>query len=196
MTTDPATTETTSTAHGTPDPLRRRPTGRHRKPRSRRTVLTVGGFALAAGALSLLRLVPESVTSGGGAAEAEPRIGTTAATSTVDTVAAVPSTRAASRSAGAVMGGVGARPSAPTTAHPSSPVPRHSDPATGIPEAPATSTATSQAPAPPEPTTSATLPPTPSPTTTTRAPDPAASTPGLCLPVIGLCVNDPSASDD
>ncbi|MDR3082949.1 MAG: hypothetical protein LBV60_18845 [Streptomyces sp.] len=196
MTTDTSTAEATSATHDAPGPLRRRPSGRHRKPRPRRMALTVGGFALAAGALSLLRLVPESATGGSGTAQAEPRIGATTAVASgsADTVAAVPSARAASRSATAVMGGVS--PSAPATARPSSSAPRHTDPATGIPEAPSTPMTPSETSAPPEPTTSAAPQPTPSPTTTTQAPDPATSTPGLCLPFIGLCLDDLTPSDD
>ncbi|MFI1480864.1 hypothetical protein [Streptomyces sp. NPDC020747] len=41
-----------------PEPVLTRPRGRHRKPRPRRVLLAVGGLALAAGALSLLRMAP------------------------------------------------------------------------------------------------------------------------------------------
>ncbi|MEU0853198.1 hypothetical protein ABZ387_35485 [Streptomyces flaveolus] len=69
------TTTDTPTA---PRPRLPRIRGRHRRPRPRKAVLAAGGLALAAGALSLVRLVPEP---GGGAldgygAEAAPRVET------------------------------------------------------------------------------------------------------------------------
>ncbi|OIJ91269.1 hypothetical protein BIV24_16400 [Streptomyces colonosanans] len=156
--------------------------------------LAVGGLTLAAGALSLVRLTSGSVTDGGGGtAEAQPRIGSSDVVgSTADSVAATPSPRTASRRASAAMGGVSATPSARTTAHPSSSAPRAADPATGIPEAPSTPTA-SETPEPSAPPTSAAPLPTPSPTTTPEDSDPDTSAPGLCVPVIGLCVNDLSS---
>jgi len=42
-----------------PEPVLARPRGRHRKPRPRRILFAVGGLALAAGALSLLRMAPQ-----------------------------------------------------------------------------------------------------------------------------------------
>ncbi|MEV2236059.1 hypothetical protein AB0H69_46955 [Streptomyces phaeochromogenes] len=42
-----------------PEPVLTRPRGRHRKPRPRRILFAVGGLALAAGALSLLRMAPQ-----------------------------------------------------------------------------------------------------------------------------------------
>ncbi|NGO49097.1 hypothetical protein [Streptomyces ureilyticus] len=49
------------------DPCRtERPRGRHRKPRPRRMLMAVGGLALAAGALSLMRLAPEPPGGTGG----------------------------------------------------------------------------------------------------------------------------------
>jgi len=201
MTTDTATAEATTTEHDASVPFRRRPAGRHRKPRPRRMALAVGGFALVAGALSLLRLASGSVTDGGGGtAEAQPRVGSTdIAGSVADSVAATPSPRAASRSASAAMGGVRTGPRARTTAHRSTSVPRAVDPATGIPEAPSTPTAS----ATPEPSTSPTSEaptptPTPSPTATATPEDPRPDTrdPGLCVPVIGLCVNGLSSPED
>ncbi|MFF9452703.1 hypothetical protein [Streptomyces flaveolus] len=69
------TTTDTPTA---PRPRLPRIRGRHRRPRPRKAVLAAGGLALAAGALSLVRLVPEP---GGGAldgyrAEAAPHVET------------------------------------------------------------------------------------------------------------------------
>jgi hypothetical protein len=188
MTTDTVTDETTTTAHGGSGPLWGRPAGRHRKPRPRRAVLAVGGLALAAGALSLVRLAPESVTGGGGTAEAEPRIDVT---DTAATVGSVPSSGAVGPSAAAARGGAGTVPVATDTAspstRPSSPVPHVTDPATGIPEAPSTPRAFHT----PEPgaTAPATPAPTPSPSATTHTPAPAPGSPDLCVPLVGLCVN-------
>ena len=198
MTTDTATDETTTTVLGGSGPLWCRPAGRHRKPRSRRAALAVGGFALAAGALSLVRLAPESVTGGGGTAEAEPRINVT---DTAATVGDPLSWDAAGPSAAAATGGAGAGPVATDTAGPSalpstppsSPVPRVTDPATGIPEAPSAPTALRT----PEPR--ATAPdapaPAPSPSATTHTPAPAPDSRGLCVPLVGLCVNGPAARE-
>ena len=202
MTTDTTAAETATAAHSTPGPFWVRPVGRHRKPRPRRVVLAVGGFALAAGALSLVRLAPESVTGGGGTAEAEPRIDTSvAATTTEATGRAVPSTGSKRPATGserpstaAPMAGASAPPTATAadgpTAHPSSSLssaPRLADPATGIPEASSPPTA-SRTPEPPATTPAAARPAT-SPTATTHTPQPTANPPGLCVPIVGLCVN-------
>ncbi|MEU6364592.1 hypothetical protein ABZ876_02330 [Streptomyces sp. NPDC046931] len=192
MTTDTATGETTTTAHGATGPLWFRPAGRHRKPRPRRVALAVGGFALAAGALSLVRLAPETVTGGGGTAEAAPRIDATDTAATVGTAGAVPSGSADRPSTTAVIRAAGASPAAtPATrpsGAPSSPASRALDPSTGIPEAPSTPTAsgTHGSPAAPAPTA-----PRPAPSTTapTQTPAPAPNPPGLCVPTVGLCVN-------
>jgi hypothetical protein len=56
---DTATKPGTVTPEATPpDPDPTRPRGRHRKPRPRRILFAMGGLALAAGALSLLRMAP------------------------------------------------------------------------------------------------------------------------------------------
>jgi len=56
---DTATKPGTVTPETTPpEPALTRPRGRHRKPRPRRILFAVGGLALAAGALSLLRMAP------------------------------------------------------------------------------------------------------------------------------------------
>lgn len=52
-------------------PLVDRPRGRHRKPRPRKVLLAAGGFALAAGVLSLVRLTPDSSVGGVGRAQAQ-----------------------------------------------------------------------------------------------------------------------------
>lgn len=57
---DTATKPGTVTPETTPpEPALARPRGRHRKPRPRRILFAVGGLALAAGALSLLRMAPQ-----------------------------------------------------------------------------------------------------------------------------------------
>lgn len=57
---DTATKPGTVTPETTPpEPVLTRPRGRHRKPRPRRILFAVGGLALAAGALSLLRMAPQ-----------------------------------------------------------------------------------------------------------------------------------------
>jgi hypothetical protein len=197
-TTADGTGEATTTVHSASGPLWVRPTGRHRKPRPRRVVLAVGGFALAAGALSLVRVAPESVTGGGGTAEAEPRID---ASDTAATVGEAPSEAAVGPSAASVVRGASTVPvptgTASPSAPPSAPQPRATDPATGIPEAPSTPTSTSAAsrtPRPPE-TTPAASASTPAPTTpaTTHAPAPSSNPPGLCVPLVGLCVRGLSA---
>lgn len=48
------------------------PRGRHRRPRPRKVLLAAGGLALAAGALSLVRMSPDSGVSGLGATESDP----------------------------------------------------------------------------------------------------------------------------
>jgi hypothetical protein len=182
----------------------RRPTrGRHRKPRPRRTLFAVGGLALAAGALSLARLVPESVGGGGtGATQAEARAATdgvseeaTNAAATME-AASPPAGSAGPGTTAASGAGAGAPPGATSVTIPSSPatssVPAATAPPadpTGIPTAPAT-----EAPAP-----AATAPrPAQSPT----APAPRPERPrerdqrdqrDLCVPVIGLCFNGDGA---
>ena len=174
--------------------------GRHRRPRPRKVLFAAGGIALAAGVLSLVRLAPESGVGGIGTAEAEPGqqlpdIGTDRATNAAATLAAGPIPSATS-----VMGGQSATPTAvpvPTvttspTAVPgvaAAPVP------TTIPEAPNTTPTTApRAPAPsapaPQPTPTATRAPAPAPTHTTApqtAPHPTTD-PGLCVPIVGVCV--------
>ncbi|MFI5683692.1 hypothetical protein [Streptomyces sp. NPDC051636] len=173
-------------------PLVRR--GRHRKPRPRKAVLTAGGLALAAGALSLVRLAPEAGVGAPGAAKTEPRLGSGGATqrsaNTAATVGTVPSEVA---SATAPMGGVNAIPKtsavSPTalpggTAVPAS-VPATTIPAT-LPQAtdpPAPSATTAPAPDPART-------PAPAPSPSTAAPAPQPGRPGsVCVPVIGLCVD-------
>lgn len=172
--------------------------GRHRRPRPRRVFFAVGGLALAAGALSLVRMAPESVIGGMGAPDAEPTTGTvtdTAGNAAV-TVEAVPSAHPVAATTPAVMGGESALPTpgvslAPTPAPtptrfvtaPSTPV---RVPVGGTPDT--TGVPTGQAPAPvaPRPPASTT---TAAPAPSTTAPGQKPEPPGLCVPVVGLCVN-------
>ncbi|MET7703959.1 MULTISPECIES: hypothetical protein [unclassified Streptomyces] len=162
-------------------------------------------MALAAGVLSFVRLTPESVLGGGGSAEAEPRAAAPADTAgnAAVTVEAVPS---ASPTSTAVMGGVSATPtpgvslapmsSAPSASTLASPPARDvpAPDATGIPTAPAPTTTPSAAPRPPATTAPA---PQPTPSATTGngngngngTPAPKADPPGLCVPIVGLCVD-------
>lgn len=185
-------------------PLRVR--GRHRKPRPRKVLLAAGGLALAAGALSLLRL-----TSGPGAdagtVEAGPRPDpvTTATDDATQTAATFPAVPDASPSSPTALGTLppspvtkGARPSPSTTTGTPATVTAAGPMSTTIPDTP-------NAPAPaPAPTASgsgdaprpAPTPPAP-PSRTPPAPAPRPEEPkkphdpGLCVPVIGLCVDSP-----
>jgi hypothetical protein len=171
------------------------PRGRHRRPGPRKILLAVGGLAVAAGVLSLVRLAPESGVGGLGTAEAEPspdatrgadRPANAAATIRADPTA-IPS---AIPSATSVMGGEGATPTTTsgvvptpyaTTAHPPAEV---HPPA--VPETPAAATPAPEAPAP-HPTSSTA--PEPTPSRPANSPSPAPSRPRLCVPIIGLCVD-------
>ncbi|MEU6771077.1 hypothetical protein [Streptomyces sp. NPDC046759] len=171
--------------------------GRHRKPRPRKVLLAAGGLALAAGVLSLVRVAPESGAGSPGTAEAEPRLGagggaTDHAANTAATLAAGPT---ALPSATSVMGGSSPAPSgtaaarattgpaAPTTSAGGTAVPAATTVPTG-PAAPPRPSATVSAPRP-DPTASAPASTTPAPGHSTAAPGPG----GLCVPVLGLCVD-------
>ncbi|MGW1215440.1 hypothetical protein ACWD5F_38005 [Streptomyces sp. NPDC002499] len=176
-------------------------TGRHRRPRPRKVLFAAGGIALAAGVLSLVRLAPESGVGGIGAAEAEPGqqlpdIGTDRATNAAATLAASPVPSATS-----VMGEESATPTGvPVPTATTSPTARPgaglTPGPTTIPEAPNAPTTAPRAPAPattapaPQPTPTATRAPAPAPTHT-AAPQPAPQPtrdPGLCVPIVGVCV--------
>lgn len=176
-----------------PPPL---PRGRHRRPRPRKILFAVGGLAVAAGVLSLVRLAPESGVGGLGTAEAEPRPdpGTDRPANAAATISADPT---AIPSATSVMGGVSATPSPTTTfgvvptpyATTAGQTPTNVNPTT-IPETTTATTPPPQAPAPrptsiPTPTST----PTPTPSRTANSPAPAPSRPRLCVPIIGLCVD-------
>ncbi|MFD4557106.1 hypothetical protein ACFWP5_22780 [Streptomyces sp. NPDC058469] len=180
-------------------PLPRTPRGRHRRPRPRKVMLAVGGLAVAAGVLSLVRLTPESAVGGLGTAEADPRpdpgtgTGTDRPANAAATISADPT---AIPSATSVMGGASASPTTtsgvvPTPYATATPTRAES---TTIPE---TTTATTPPPAAQEPAsrptpTTAPAPtatPTPTPSRSANSPAPAPSRPSLCVPIIGLCVD-------
>ncbi|MFG3013496.1 hypothetical protein ACGFZB_24070 [Streptomyces cinerochromogenes] len=167
--------------------------GRHRKPRPRRALLAAGGLALAAGVLSLVRVTPESGVGGPGTAEAEPRLGAGGATpdrsgNVSATLAAAPT---ALPSATSVMGGRSLAPAptgspARTAPHTATPTPGHTAVPTAVPAGTRDTHST------PRPTPTASAPPpaptptrTPAPSRTTTEPEPG----GVCVPVIGLCVD-------
>ncbi|WP_405991266.1 hypothetical protein [Streptomyces sp. NBC_00986] len=178
-----------------PPPL---PRGRHRRPRPRKVLLAVGGLAVAAGVLSLVRLAPESGVGGLGTAEAEPRPdpGTGATDGTdrpANAAATISADPTAIPSATSVMGGItpsptttsGVVPTPYATATP--PAAADADPTT-VPETTTATTPPPQAPAP-RPTSTPTPTPTPTPSRTANSPVPAPSRPSLCVPIIGLCVD-------
>lgn len=184
-------------------PLRERGgRGRHRKPRPRRALFAVGGLALAAGALSLARMAPESVVGGGsGNTEAEPRHGvaTDEALDAAPTVWAVPSAHPASAGPTGAQGGASASPTSGVSPAPAAPSTAASPSATAtIPSARAsvpvgsvpdtTGIPTAPVVVPSQPHTQPT--PTPSPPTHAPAPAPTQNPPGLCVPIVGICVND------
>ncbi|MCX5171144.1 hypothetical protein OG616_24415 [Streptomyces antibioticus] len=200
-------------------PIWAAPRGRHRRPRRRRVLFAAGGLALAAGVLSLVRLTSEpGGVAGLGTAEAEPHpdpviggapstglpaeagatvsptptnaspMGGTSGTPTPEasrvpgasatpggpaSVAPVPGTGSGSGS-GSAQATPGAIPLPPRVPSPAPPAP-DDDPR---PAAPTTPTR-QPAPAPPA-----------APTTAPTAPAPAQpGHPGLCVPIIGLCVD-------
>ncbi|MFG2377123.1 hypothetical protein ACGFY9_37370 [Streptomyces sp. NPDC048504] len=178
-----------------PPPL---PRGRHRRPRPRKVLLAVGGLAVAAGVLSLVRLAPESGVGGLGTAEAEPRPdpgtgaddGTDRPANAAATISADPT---AIPSATSVMGGItptptttsGVVPTPYATATPTTPA--DANPTT-VPETTTATTPPPQAPAP-RPASTPTSTPTPTPSRAPNSPAPAPSRPSLCVPIIGLCVD-------
>ncbi len=145
------TTSGTPTPAQHPHPWGRR--GRHRRPRPRKAALTAGGLALAAGALSLVRLLPESGGDGGYDAAAGPRAvaggGVATDRSTAPAAARTPIPPEVSPSATSALGGLSGgqgpgdpipEPSASGAAASATTVPVASNPArTAAPEAPDTS---------------------------------------------------------
>ncbi|MEU1874526.1 hypothetical protein [Streptomyces sp. NPDC019793] len=200
--------------------------GRHRRPRPRKVLLAAGGLALAAGALSVVRLLPEPGGGPGGfGAEAGPRVesgGRGSDRATAPAAATDGGPPGASPSATSAMGGLNGSPGPGLVPpglgpdlSPSGPaVPRPT--ATTGPDTPAdrspgdgerergkrggqqTEDTGDRAPAPGTPQPSRSDRPAPSPAPTpppdrgtppTPAPEPEPDDPGLCVPVIGLCVD-------
>ncbi|CAL9299566.1 hypothetical protein [Streptomyces sp. SudanB52_2052] len=187
--------------------------GRHRKPRPRKVLLAAGGLALAAGALSLVRLASGPSTDSVGTVEAEPRPDPvpTGADEAADTAASFPAAGPeASPSSPTALGGLTPSPAtrgpaasrAPATttdARGTDGVPRAVAPgATTVPDrpnAPAPApTADTPRPAPTAPPSGAAPAPAPEPDEP-RKPPKKPQDPGLCVPVIGLCVDTPGDRD-
>ncbi|MFI1759542.1 hypothetical protein [Streptomyces sp. NPDC020571] len=203
--------------------------GRHRRPRPRKVLLAAGGLALAAGALSVVRLLPEPGGGlGGFGAEAGPRVesdgrGTASDRATAPAAAATGGgPPGASPSATSAMGdlsgspepglipGLLATPAAsggpavpPPTATTGPDTPNGRTPGDGEPErrrggGEQTEDTGDRAPAPGTPRPSRSDRPAPSPAPTpppgsgtppASDPEPEPDDPGLCVPVIGLCVD-------
>ncbi|WP_328562371.1 hypothetical protein [Streptomyces coelicoflavus] len=213
--------------------------GRHRRPRPRKVLLVAGGLALAAGALSLVRLLPEpgGDAAGGFGAEAAPRVdggggdtgGGDSATDDRATASAAAGTGGggppgAGPSATSAMGGLSGSPGpglipglvpGPSASGPPVPLPTttgnpgdpgdpdasdgrrpgetHEGGSEGGREDDADDRARDPAPGTPQPSRSETpATPTPPParsTPPTSAPAPEPDDPGLCVPIIGLCVD-------
>ncbi|MEW2076044.1 hypothetical protein AB0941_20785 [Streptomyces sp. NPDC013433] len=174
--------------------------GRHRKPRPRKALLAAGSLAMAASAVTLVRL---ATTQGDGTdigAETGPRpvlhtdTGTPTGSSTGSptTSEATGPAPEASPSSPTVLGGKDRAPLTPP--EPSSPArpPTTAPAAASTPATRLPATLRPQPPAPPSPSTPGTPPPAPR--------DPAPEQPdgpdpghdhdpgGLCVPIIGLCV--------
>jgi hypothetical protein len=170
--------------------------GRHRKPRPRKALLAAGSLAVAASAVTLVRL---AATQGGGTdtgAEAGPHpvlhtdTGTpTGSPAPPETVAPTPE---ASPSSPTALGGKDRTPL--TAPEPSSPartpttVPDTASTPTTLP--PTTLQPQPPTPTPPSPSTPGTPPPAPRDPVPEQPgkPDPGPGPGGLCVPIIGLCV--------
>ncbi|WP_328769061.1 hypothetical protein [Streptomyces sp. NBC_00286] len=188
------------------DPCRtERPRGRHRKPRPRRMLVTVGGLALAAGALSLMRLAPEPPGGTGGgvtATDIDPAEIEAADIEPADVEpTAVGATQAPAPVSDTGEAAAEGTPTPRTSASPAAkPPPNRGD----QPEGPADPTVTPKGPLPtPSGKTNphdATEGPTPAkppagnPSTPNPQPQPPTPPPGdrtLCVPIVGLCLDAP-----
>ncbi|MET7320061.1 hypothetical protein [Streptomyces sp. NPDC005549] len=203
--------------------------GRHRRPRPRKVLLAAGGLALAAGALSVVRLLPEPGGGPGGfGAEAGPRVESDGRGAASDraTVPAAATTGGgppgASPSATSAMGGLSGSPEpglipglpatpaasggpavTPPTATTGPDTPDGRGPGDGERErrregGEQTEDTGDRSPAPGTPRPSRSDRPAPSPAPTpppgrgtppASDPEPEPDDPGLCVPVIGLCVD-------
>ncbi|GGW36262.1 hypothetical protein AB0E64_07060 [Streptomyces caelestis] len=191
-------------------PVSPRSRGRHRKPRPRKALLAAGGLALAAGALSLVRLTSGPGTDSVATVEAEPRPDpvTTGTDEAANTDATALTTPEASPSSPTALGGP---PPSPGTRGPAD---ASSAPSASLP----VDTRGADRAATPRPTTTADAarPQAPTATGNGKASRPAQTTPsppdrnapaaepepepeqpkkphdpGLCVPVIGLCLDPP-----
>ncbi|MGJ5890809.1 hypothetical protein ACSCBZ_02510 [Streptomyces niveiscabiei] len=196
---DPATTRTGAF----------RARGRHRRPRPRKVVLAAGGLAFAAGVLGLLRVVPDGgagTGTGVGAGEAS-REGYAGGVTDLATnaAAAVPAPsggpgdthstgdRYGTGDTRSTPGGAASRVPDPRSTPGTSGVPRPSAPSQELPVSPTPTPDTPAHAASPAPTPTPTVVPPESHTpSTTPTPDhPHDSPHGICIPVIGLCVDTP-----
>ncbi|WP_167533647.1 hypothetical protein [Streptomyces marokkonensis] len=167
--------------------------GRHRKPRPRKVLLAAGGLALAAGAVSLVRLT--SAPDGGGDIGVEAGPHPTPPAGTTRSGTPPPNTTApeASPSSPKALGGKNETPLAPPepSSAPRTPtaVPETTRTTSPTPPAPSTSgpPGTPRAPGPPPPEHREPPPHRPEKPAPTPEPTPEPD-PGLCVPVIGLCV--------
>ncbi|MER5228101.1 hypothetical protein [Streptomyces flaveus] len=171
--------------------------GRHRKPRPRRVLVAVGGLALAAGALSLMRLAPEPPggADGGGGGVTATDIETADIEPTA--VGATEAPRPVSDTRSAVAEGTPAPRNSPSATKPPSggnERERASDPAvtpTATPPTPSRTAASGQPTAAPE----AAKPPAPekpsNPTPQPTSPAPHPDRPQLCVPIVSLCLDAP-----
>jgi hypothetical protein len=186
-------------------PFAPRVRGRHRKPRPRKVLLAAGGLVLATGALSLLRLASgPDADAGPVGAGPRPEPVSTATDDAAHTAATFPAAPEASSSPPTTPGDL--TPSAGTDGPQPPPSTATGAPATGVAtgSAPMTIPDTPNTPGPaPAPTASQGdapgAPPAPSARPSRTAPTPAPrpeapakpQDPGLCVPVIGLCVDSP-----
>ncbi|MDQ1026546.1 hypothetical protein QF035_004128 [Streptomyces umbrinus] len=215
---DTATKPGTVTPETTPpEPALTRPRGRHRKPRPRRILFAVGSLALAAGALSLLRMAPQP--TGGDTGMEATDIDPSAAGSTDNPArddagavpVAAPPTTGASPSPTATTGPSGSTSTSEPNRlngrdEPSKPNGSYGPPGASAPGAQrgATGPAGPRDPAPnpsgdlqdtvPITTTPPARPPAATPTAPAPTPtslgapqNPARPGTGLCVPVVGLC---------
>ncbi|WP_237519522.1 hypothetical protein [Streptomyces sp. HUCO-GS316] len=173
--------------------------GRHRRPRRHKVLLTAGGLAVAAGVLSLVRMAPDSEVGGTGTAEAEPRTGPGPGADRPDDAAATDGTAPrAMPSATYAMGGLSLWPTptssllaAPPTAALPAPATTGLPDSTTIPDTPNTPAPHPSATTDPAPQPTRTPAPVPSRSTPPPEPEPEPDQPGLCLPIISLCVDAP-----
>ncbi|MFF5250745.1 hypothetical protein ACFY4K_01605 [Streptomyces leeuwenhoekii] len=193
------------------------PRGRHRRPpRPRKLLLGAGGLALAAGALSLVRIVSDPAAGGSGTMHAprpdrvtDPAAGTVPGRAT----RSAPGTALPGPSATSAMGGrdgATAMDGTPTPApgtpgpeagtgttiphRPNTPGTPHASGTPGGPDAvrssePRPPRSRTPAPHPTPPASPAPSRPAPTAPPAPPAPEPEPEGPGLCIPVIGLCVD-------